>query len=127
MKILVVDDDRGTLNALTAYLTSAGYQVVAAKDGYQALGALEASTQGAEAIDVMVTDLRMPGMTGLELIRRARGKKPELPSILMTAYGDDSIRWQAMALRAGRYLEKPFHPEDLLTRIEDAARWRGGA
>jgi len=126
MKILVVDDDGGTLNALRAYLVSAGHQVVTAKDGRQALSVLEASTRGDESVDVMVTDLRMPGMTGLELIREARRKRAGLPAILTTAYGDDSIRWQAMALSACRYLEKPFHPEDLLVEVVDATRWKGG-
>jgi CheY-like chemotaxis protein len=127
MKILIVDDDGGTLNALRAYLVSAGHHVVTAKDGPQALSVLQAYTRREKSVDVMVTDLRMPGMTGLELIRKSRLERPRLPAVLTTAYGDESIQWEARSLSACGYLEKPFRPEDLLTKIEDTARWRGEA
>ena len=118
MRILVVDDDIGTVNALRAHLASSGYQVVTAKDAYQALSVIEASTQGAEPIDLMVTDFKMPGMTGLELIQSARKADPSLPAILMTAYGDDSLRRRATGEGCCRYLDKPFSPERLLSEIK---------
>lgn len=118
MRILVVDDDTGTLNALKAYLASAGHEAVVAKDGYQALSAIRTSTDRAESIDLLVTDLKMPGMDGLELIRAARNERPGLPIILMTAYGDDSVRREITGLGSCRYLDKPFSPETLLTEIE---------
>ena len=117
MRILVVDDDIGTVNALRAHLASSGHQVVTAKDGYQALRVIEASTQGAEPIDLMVTDFKMPGMTGLELIRAVRKVAQALPAILMTAYGDDSLHRQATGEGRCGYLDKPFSPERLLSEI----------
>ena len=121
MRILVVDDDTGTLNALKAYLASAGHEAVVARDGPQALGAIRASTHGAESIDFLVTDLKMPGMDGLELIRAAKNERPGLPIILMTAYGDESVRREVGGLGSRGYLDKPFSPERLLTEIKALA------
>jgi len=118
MRILVVDDDTGTLNALKAYLASAGHEAVVAKDGYQALSAIRASTDRAESIDLLVTDLKMPGIDGLELIRAAKNERPGLPIILMTAYGDESVRREVDGLGSCGYLDKPFSPEKLLKEIE---------
>jgi DNA-binding response OmpR family regulator len=118
MRILVVDDDTGTLNALKAYLASAGHEAVVAKDGYQALSVIRTSTDRAESIDLLVTDLKMPGMDGLELIRAAKNERPGLPIILMTAYGDESVRRELNGLGSCGYLDKPFSPEKLLKEIE---------
>ncbi len=122
MRILAVDDDTGTLNALRAYLASAGHEVITAADGYEALDMIEASIQETQPIDVMVTDLKMPRMSGLELIRKARTERHWLPAVLMTAYGDESAQSQVKQLRSCGYLEKPFNPENLLAKIDDATK-----
>ncbi len=127
MRILVVDDDPGTLNAVRAYLTSIGHEVAPAKGGYQALRMIEATKGVGQSIDLMVTDLRMPGMDGVELIRAARRIKLRLPIILMTAHGEESIRRQTLELEACGYLEKPFTPERLLTKTEDEVIWQSMA
>jgi len=124
MRILAVDDDTGTLNALRAYLATAGYEVVAAPGGCQALEMIEASIRETEPIDLMITDLKMPRMNGLELIQKARTERLWLPALLMTAYGDASVRRKVKQLRSCGYLEKPFDPEELLAKIDDALRWR---
>ena len=118
MRILVVDDDAGTLNALKAHLASAGHEAVLAKDGYEALDMIEASIQETQPIDVMVTDLKMPRMDGLELIRAVKNERPDLPIILMTAHGDKSVRREVDGLGSCGYLDKPFSPEKLLKEIE---------
>ena len=118
MIILVVDDDMGTVNALRAHLASTGHQVLTARDGRQALNVVESSIQAAEPVDLMVTDFKMPGMTGLELIRAVRKADQVLPAILMTAYGDDSLRRRATEEGCCGYLDKPFSPETLLSEIE---------
>jgi DNA-binding NtrC family response regulator len=118
MRILVVDDDTGTLNALKASLASAGHEAVVAEDANQALSAIRGSTDRAESIALLVTDLKMPGMDGLELIRAAQKERPGLPSILMTAHGDRSVRREVAGLGSCRYLGKPFSPERLMTEIE---------
>lgn len=119
MKILIVDDDTGILNALRIGLTGFGYEVVVAENGDQALKIIGASIEAAEPVDIMVTDLRMPDMNGLELIRLSREEKPGLAAILMTANGDDSIREEARNLGGCEYIEKPFGLNDILKVIRD--------
>ena len=116
--ILVVDDDTGTINALRASLMSHGYQVWVAKDGSQALGMLSGLKKNRSRVDVMLTDLRMPGMDGLELIRQSRRKHPELAIVLMTAFGGDHLNQEAQLL-GFVYLEKPFKPERLVEIIRE--------
>jgi DNA-binding response OmpR family regulator len=117
MRILIVDDDKGTLNALNSYLSSVGHDIVTADSGRRALDKIPASNGDGLSVDLLVTDLRMPEMNGLELIREARKQRPRLPAILMTGYGDDSIRWQSIELSSCSYLEKPFKPERLAAKI----------
>ena len=119
MRILVVDDDTGTLNALRVSLISAGHEVITAKDSHQALSTMKSYIKGLESIDLMVTDFKMPGMNGLELIRKVKKENPKLPVILMTAYGSARIRSQLFELGACKYLEKPFNPETLLAKINE--------
>jgi CheY-like chemotaxis protein len=117
-KILIVDDNPATLNALKAGLISLDYQVVVAKEGPQALEIIKTSTQEAEPVDLMVTDLRMPGMNGLELIRSAKKMKPGLACILMTAFGNNDVQREVMAFRSSGYIEKPFTLQGLLQVIK---------
>jgi CheY-like chemotaxis protein len=127
MRILIVDDDPGILNALRASLSGAGHVTEVARDGRQALRLIESSLQAAEPYDLMVTDLRMLGLDGLELIRNSRRLRPGLPTILMTAYGGNPIRRQVESLECCGYLEKPFTPEDLQCAIGDIglSKWTG--
>ena len=118
MKILIVDDDPGTRNALKAGLTSFGYQVLAAADAPEALKIIESSINSVEPVEIMVTDLKMPGMNGLELIRSAKKMRPGLAAILMTAYGDDHIREEVTNLGRCKYIDKPFGPERLQKMIK---------
>ena len=126
MKILIVDDDAGTLNALKVGLSSFGHNVVVAEEGHQALKVIETSTEGSEPVDLMVTDLKMPGMNGLELIRSAKKLSPALASILITAFGDDDVRRDVVALKCG-YIEKPFTPETLMKMINPLRAQRSTA
>jgi len=118
VKILVVDDDPGTRNALKAGLTSFGYQVLAAADAPEALKIIESSINSVEPVEIMVTDLKMPGMNGLELIRSAKKMRSGLAAILMTAYGDDHIREKVTNLGRCKYIDKPFGPERLQKMIK---------
>jgi DNA-binding NtrC family response regulator len=119
MRILVVDDDVGLLNALRVSLSSAGHVIAVAGDGRQALRLIESSLQVAEPYDLMVTDLRMPGLDGLEVIRVSRRLQPGLAAILMAAYGENSIQREAESLERCGYLEKPLSPEKLHSLIEE--------
>ncbi len=122
LRILIVDDEERILILLRANLEAAGYEVLAAQDGRQALTILER-----EQIDAVITDMNMPEIGGLEVIqavRRLYGRK--VPVIVVTAYGSVQNAVEAMHKGATDYLEKPFDMADLracLTKwIEEASQ-----
>ena len=117
MKILIVDDDNGTLNAVKVGLLSKGHEALIAGSGEEALKIIKARKSGAEPLDLLLTDLRMPRMDGLRLIRAARKIMPDLKAILMTAYGDDNVKKKTRALGLCGYMDKPFRPETLIEMI----------
>jgi CheY-like chemotaxis protein len=118
MRVLVVDDDPGALNAIKVGLMSLGYEVFTASDGEDALRIIQSSEKNHEPPDLLLTDFRMPGMTGLELIKSAREFIPGIKIILMTAYGDDHIQNQTKKLGKCGYIDKPFSPRILIRMIE---------
>ena len=107
-KILVVDDDPGQRRLLTGYLEQQGYTVLAAATGADALGILDS-----HPVAMMISDVRMPGMSGLELLRRAREQHPALPVLLVTAFADIRNAVEAMRDGALNYLEKPIDLDEL--------------
>ena len=117
MKILVVDDDPGTLNAVKVGLLSKGYDALIAGSGEEALKIIKAKQANAEPLDLLLTDIRMPKMNGLKLIREARKIMPGIKAIIMTAYGDENIQEKAMELGQCGYMDKPFRPEMLIKII----------
>jgi DNA-binding NtrC family response regulator len=118
--ILVVDDDAGVRFALTEVLRERGYRVVCANSGAQALASLE-------GVDVVVTDLSMPGMDGLELVSQIAGRAPSLPVILLTAHGSESMVRIAARRGACGCLSKPFDIDEIARVIERARTMRRGA
>ena len=117
MKILITDDDSSTVNALRACLVSCGYEVATAANGNQALTAITESIEASKPMDLMVSDFVMPGMNGLDLIRSARELVPELPVILVTAYGVREVQTEVKKLERCAYIEKPFVPFALFQKI----------
>jgi two-component system response regulator FlrC len=111
-KILVVEDDDGLREALIDTLTLANYQCVEADSAEAALLILKNQT-----VDLVVSDVQMGGMSGLSLLNNIKAQQPNLPVLLMTAYGtiDDAV--QAMKDGACNYIAKPFAPEVLLNMI----------
>ena len=125
MKILIVDDDPGTVNALRVGLSSAGYKLVGAESASQAIEIIETLAESAEPVEFMITDMKMPGMDGLELIKSVKKARPDILTILITAYGSNDIRKEVTGLDGCGYLEKPFTPvilEMLLKSIDDIKR-----
>ena len=118
-RLLVVDDEEPQRLMLTSILGRAGFTVVAVADGEEALGRLERA-----AFDLVLTDQRMPRMDGLELLERTRRLQPELPVVLMTAFGTVSTAVEAMKRGAADYLTKPFERDELLLVVEKAIRQR---
>ena len=102
-KILVVDDEATIRLSLVEALSAEGYSVEAAETGEEAL----ARTHGT-AFDLLVTDLKLPGVTGLELLQAIRNQGQQVPVIMMTAYGDVDTAVAAMRLGAYDFIAKPF-------------------
>jgi len=110
--ILVVEDDRPLQDALVSTLATAGYKVLAASDGGEALKVLADS-----AVDLVVSDVQMQPVDGAELLRRLRQKTSAPPVLLMTAYGTIDQAVAAMREGAVDYLVKPFEAEELERRV----------
>ncbi len=109
MKILVVDDEMGIVETLEVLFRGAGYEVETALGGRAGLEALERVKP-----DLVLSDIRMPGVTGLELLERIRETDPELPVILMTAQASLQSAVKAVNEGAFYYLQKPFSNDELL-------------
>ena len=118
MKILVVDDERAVRESLRRALELEGYEIELAADGREALERLEAGSQP----DVLVLDVLMPGVDGLEVCRRLRRAGSRLPVLMLTAR--DAVENRVAGLDAGAddYLTKPFALEELLARIRALLR-----
>ena len=117
--ILIVDDDPHILAVLEARLGSAGFRVHTADSGREALEILRA-----HPLDLVVTDVRMPGMGGMDLFTEVRALRPDLPVIFLTAYG--TIADAVKAVKAGvvDYLTKPFDGRELVAKVKDLLRSR---
>jgi two-component system response regulator AtoC len=111
--VLLVDDEPGVLFTLSEVLAERGHRVVGARSGTEALGKLE-------DVDAVVTDLAMPGMTGLELLAQIAVRDPALPVILLTAHGSERVAVAAMKQGAYDYVAKPFDIDEVAVVIERA-------
>ena len=120
--ILIVDDDRGQRSLLETFLGAQGYRTQSAASGEAALAMLETET-----FAMMISDVRMPGMSGIETLRRVRQKHPTLPVLLVTAFAD--IRSAVAAMRDGavNYLAKPIDLDELIATVRLATERRGVA
>lgn len=112
LSILLVDDQKSLRRSLSLMLLGAGFDTTEAESGTQALAALN----GAE-YDLVITDLRMDDMSGIDLLREIKQLRPQLPVILITAYGSIESAVDAMRLGAFDYLTKPFSEQDILEKI----------
>jgi DNA-binding NtrC family response regulator len=113
--ILIVDDDAGQRSLLNSFLQGQGFSTTVVSSGEQALAALRAGQ-----FSMMISDVRMPGMTGLETLRQARKENATLPVLLVTAYAD--IREAVGAMRDGavNYLAKPIDLDELVSSVRNA-------
>jgi len=114
-RILVADDEDSLRWVLEKGFRGAGYQVTAVKDGTAALAEAES-----QPFDLILLDVRMPGIDGLELQRRIRLARPTLPVIFISAHGDDAVRNRALEGGAIAFLDKPFDASVLLAAISEA-------
>ena len=114
-RILIVDDESNARNALAEILREEGYTCETAADGFKGLGRF-----GEFEPDLVLTDLKMPGMDGVELLTKVRERTPGLPVVVMTAFGAVDSAVQAMRSGAIDYLTKPINTDELLIVIDRA-------
>jgi DNA-binding response OmpR family regulator len=116
-KILVVEDDRTLRQALGFNLSREGYDLVSAADGETALGIARA-----QPIDLILLDVMLPGMSGIELLRTLRREGRDTPVIILSAKGEEIDRVVGLNVGADDYIPKPFSRPELLARIEAVLR-----
>jgi DNA-binding NtrC family response regulator len=114
-KILLIEDDAGIAAALKKDLQTEGYEVAVATRGDEG----NARAQN-EPWDVVITDLKMPGLSGLDLVAQLHAAKPKLPIIMMTAFGTTETAIEATKLGAYDYLLKPFDMAEMLDAVAKA-------
>lgn len=117
--ILVVDDDATVREVVTSYLRAGGHDVVDVGDGESALAAMRS-----RHADLVVLDLMLPGIDGLEVCRRLR-EESDVPVIMLTALGTETDRIMGLSIGADDYVSKPFSPRELVLRVDSVLRRAG--
>jgi DNA-binding response OmpR family regulator len=116
-EVLVVDDDQTVREVVVSYLKAAGHDVTEAADGAAALEAIRA-----RSADLVVLDLMMPGVDGIEVCRRLRHDGNDVPVIMLTALGSEQERVVGLEIGADDYVTKPFSPRELVLRVDSILR-----
>jgi two-component system KDP operon response regulator KdpE len=117
IRILVVDDEPAIRRALRLPLVELGFQVAEASRGEEALQALRSATY-----DVVLLDINMPGIGGIETLRRIRSLSPRLPVLMLTVRDQEEDKVEALEMGADDYVTKPFSTRELIARIRAAVR-----
>ncbi len=118
-QILIADDEPNLRRVLAAQLQRDGYEIIAAADGQEAIEAIEA-----HHVDVVITDLRMPRVDGMELLKRVTIAHPDVPVIMITAHGTVDTAVEALKHGAFDYITKPFEQSELRNVVRKATRTR---
>jgi DNA-binding response OmpR family regulator len=116
-EVLVVDDDDTVANVVVSYLERTGHRTRRVRDGQSALDSV-----AARAPDLVVLDLMLPELDGLEVCRRIRLTHPQLPVIMLTALGEAEDRIAGLEVGADDYVTKPFSPRELVLRVDSVLR-----
>jgi two-component system response regulator FixJ len=117
----VIDDDDAVRDSLTFLLRTVGIEV----QSYPSAGAFLDAVAGAQ-LKCVITDVRMPGMSGIDLLRRLRELKIDVPVIVITGHGDVPLAVEAMKIGAADFLEKPFDDDTLLASVRSALERQNG-
>ncbi|MGD0530567.1 MAG: response regulator [Polyangiaceae bacterium] len=122
MVVIVADDDDDYRALVVAALQADGHATLEAHDGQELLALLEQANDGEPSLrpDVLITDVKMPKLSGLGVLEALRGAHWRLPVVVMTVLSDDSIHTVAMRLGAIGVLRKPFDTDDMLTALRNA-------
>ncbi len=119
--ILVVDDESHLLDTIQFILQSNGYAALSARSGEEALERLAAWKAAGRRVDLILTDLQMPGPSGLELVQRLRDAGERAPVLVMTGYNDQETTRRLRERGIEHFLDKPFEEEQLLRRVRELA------
>jgi len=114
-KILIVDDEAGVLFMIQKMFHADGYEVVMARNGEEAVESVRN-----DMVDLVITDLRMPRMDGMQLLREVKRFAPSMPVIMLTAYASDKTAIEAKKLGAFTYIAKPFNVAGFLAAVKRA-------
>jgi two-component system NtrC family response regulator len=115
--VLIVDDEKNYLMVLSAFLSGEGYETLTADSAQQALEIVETTD-----LDLVLTDMKMPTIDGIELLKRIKQNVPDLPVVMMTAYGTVEKAVEAIQLGAFNFILKPFQNETLKQIVDKAVR-----
>ena len=122
MRALFVDDEVEFLELMHKRLTRRGMDVITAPDGQTALNLLDQAMQAGQTFEIVVMDVRMPGMDGSETLRHMKEKAPKIPVILLTGHACMGVAVQGLDLGAYDYMLKPVAISELIIKMEEAAR-----
>jgi two-component system chemotaxis response regulator CheY len=111
--VMIVEDDAATRRLYRFLLTNSGYNVIEAEDGVAALEQLDSTV-----CDIMITDMNMPRMGGIDLVRTLRQNNSDIHIIMVTAFGTSDTERHAMRAGVNEYLTKPFDFEELERRVQ---------
>ena len=114
VRIMIIEDDEEMRSLLKDFFEGEGFETDSVSSGVDALGKLSKDN-----FDLVITDIRMPGLTGLDILPRIRKLNPETPIIVMTTYGSEDVRRRAFERGATIYLEKPIHLNKLRSVIRE--------
>jgi two-component system response regulator ResD len=118
--VLIVEDDPTVAEVVTSYLERAGHRTTAISDGLAAARLL--TDQARTEFELVILDLMLPGLDGIEICRRLRQVHPDLPVIMLTALGQEDDRIAGLEVGADDYVTKPFSPRELVLRVESVLR-----
>ena len=121
-RILIVDDEADFLFSASVVLRREGYEVAEAANGEEALSVIQEYRRAGKRIDLVLTDLRMPILCGLELLEALGELGIDIPVIAVTGYSDNALRADLKSRGCTEFLEKPFEPVDLVKRVRKTLR-----
>lgn len=123
-RVLIIDDEAEIRRNLTVGLTQEDYSVVACPDGISAIHELNQARNRGIAYDYLVTDIFMPDIDGLKILKVIKNQYPELPVLVITGFGDERLMVTALSEHNTGYLDKPFEISDLVSALEELAPGR---
>lgn len=117
-RVLIIDDEAEIRRNLTVGLTQEGYGATACPDGISAIHELNRTGTAGEGYDFLVTDIFMPDIDGMKILKVIKNQYPDLPVLVITGFGDDRLKYTALSESNTAYLDKPFEIDDLVKALE---------